>query len=147
MDLLLNTFPKNESMYFFLIRAYFYQIISSRLIADLALTMMIWWFYLHWSTQRCLDERLGFSGICDSVDCIDISYRSVHSGNFSADPCQDFYHFACSKWQVQNPISDEQLYLAANINQLRDSVDSFLKSMLLLNVLLLPLQKWRCLYL
>ncbi|CAL8111482.1 unnamed protein product [Orchesella dallaii] len=79
---------------------------------------------------KCLDERLGFSGLCDSVDCIDISYRSVHSGNFSADPCQDFYHFACSKWQAQNPISDEQLYLAANINQLRDSVDGFLKTLL-----------------
>lgn len=84
--------------------------------------------------QRCLDERLGFAGLCDSVECIDISYRSVHSANFSADPCQDFYHFACSKWQTQNPISEEQLYLAANINQLRDSVDGFLKSSLLLYI-------------
>lgn len=87
----------------------------------------IWYPFSLLIMQKCLDERLGFAGLCDSVECIDISHHSVHSANFSADPCQDFYHFACSKWQQQNPITEEQLYLAANINQLRDSVDNFLK--------------------
>jgi len=80
--------------------------------------------------QEIKNGRGGFTGICDSIECVDVSYRSVHSGDFRQDPCQDFYSFACSKWQVENPISDEELYSAANINQIRDRIDLHLKSSL-----------------
>lgn len=67
-------------------------------------------------------------GICDSAECAEISHRSVESGDFGRNPCEDFYSFACSKWQQNNPTSQEQLYSAANINQIKDRVDFYIKS-------------------
>ncbi|CAG7732079.1 unnamed protein product [Allacma fusca] len=76
------------------------------------------------------DINLLGSGVCDSKECVEISYRAIQAGDFRADPCDDFYHFACSRWQAANPITTEQFFHAANINLIKDRVDAHIKQLL-----------------
>ncbi|OXA60339.1 Phosphate-regulating neutral endopeptidase [Folsomia candida] len=72
----------------------------------------------------------GYVGICDSTECVEISHRAIESGDFDKDPCDDFYSFACSKWQNNNPTSQELFLSAANIHQIKDGVDFYIKRLL-----------------
>uniref|UniRef100_A0A669C389 endothelin-converting enzyme 1 n=1 Tax=Oreochromis niloticus TaxID=8128 RepID=A0A669C389_ORENI len=54
---------------------------------------------------------LGFSsdsgrGLCLSEACVTVASQIVEAMDRSADPCQDFYQFACGGWMRKNPLPD-----------------------------------------
>nr|XP_046246021.1 endothelin-converting enzyme 2b isoform X3 [Scatophagus argus] len=54
---------------------------------------------------------LGFSsdgvhGLCLSEACVTVASQMVEAMDRSADPCQDFYQFACGGWMRKNPLPD-----------------------------------------
>ncbi|KAG6447822.1 hypothetical protein O3G_MSEX005180 [Manduca sexta] len=44
--------------------------------------------------------------ICLSEECVGSASRILQSMNRDADPCQDFYEFACGGWIKQNPVPE-----------------------------------------
>ncbi|KXJ13722.1 neprilysin [Exaiptasia diaphana] len=46
--------------------------------------------------------------ICNEDSCFAIGKSIVHSLNQSADPCKDFYAYACGGWQERHPLSKGQ---------------------------------------
>ncbi|XP_037318692.1 endothelin-converting enzyme 2b isoform X2 [Pungitius pungitius] len=54
---------------------------------------------------------LGFSsdsgrGLCLSEACVTVASQMVEAMDRSADPCTDFYQFACGGWMRKNPLPD-----------------------------------------
>ncbi|XP_012536984.1 endothelin-converting enzyme homolog [Monomorium pharaonis] len=47
--------------------------------------------------------------ICDSEDCVRVAASLKESMNVSVDPCDDFYHYVCSRWPQEHPIPDSSL--------------------------------------
>lgn len=46
------------------------------------------------------------AGTCLSRDCVVVAAEIIQSADFTVDPCQDFYQFACGGWIRSNPIPD-----------------------------------------
>ena len=44
--------------------------------------------------------------VCLSRDCVVVAAEIIQSADFTVDPCQDFYQFACGGWIKSNPIPD-----------------------------------------
>ena len=44
--------------------------------------------------------------VCLSPECVRVSAEILNSADFSVDPCEDFYQFACGGWIKSNPIPD-----------------------------------------
>lgn len=45
---------------------------------------------------------------CLSADCVQIAARVISNINFSANPCTDFYQYACGGWIANNAIPEDQ---------------------------------------
>uniref|UniRef100_A0A3Q4B3X3 endothelin-converting enzyme 1 n=1 Tax=Mola mola TaxID=94237 RepID=A0A3Q4B3X3_MOLML len=45
-------------------------------------------------------------GLCLSEACVMVASQMVEAMDRSADPCQDFYQFACGGWMRKNPLPD-----------------------------------------
>uniref|UniRef100_A0A3Q4HZM0 endothelin-converting enzyme 1 n=1 Tax=Neolamprologus brichardi TaxID=32507 RepID=A0A3Q4HZM0_NEOBR len=45
-------------------------------------------------------------GLCLSEACVTVASQIVEAMDRSADPCQDFYQFACGGWMRKNPLPD-----------------------------------------
>ena len=45
---------------------------------------------------------------CGSRECKKIANQMRNSLDMSADPCEDFYQFACGNWKSKNPRPDNQ---------------------------------------
>eukprot|EP00833_Pecoramyces_ruminatium_P003323 jgi/Orpsp1_1/1177355/evm.model.c7180000061131.1 len=47
---------------------------------------------------------------CLTQECFDASKRIITSMDITADPCEDFYQYACGGWMNENEIDDDQYY-------------------------------------
>lgn len=45
-------------------------------------------------------------GLCLSEACVTVASQMVEAMDRGADPCHDFYQFACGGWMRKNPLPD-----------------------------------------
>lgn len=60
------------------------------------------------SRARAIARSSTNSGVCGSNSCIKVSKKIKDALNESADPCDDFYNFACGGWQDKNKIPESE---------------------------------------
>ena len=44
--------------------------------------------------------------VCSEPQCVTVAADIIRAADFSADPCEDFYQYACGGWVRRNPIPD-----------------------------------------
>ena len=64
-------------------------------IVLLALSVVFIVLYVDEKEQTHEEERTDY---CHSEDCVNIASRMLETMNSSADPCDDFYQYACGGW-------------------------------------------------
>lgn len=66
---------------------------------------------------------------CLTSTCVQTAAYILGAMNTSANPCEDFYEYACGNWIKLNPLNDDQQ--AVNLfNKLADNVDMKLHNVL-----------------
>eukprot|EP00049_Salpingoeca_infusionum_P025178 m.18218 g.18218 ORF g.18218 m.18218 type:complete len:763 (+) comp7725_c0_seq1:35-2323(+) len=77
-----------------------------------------------------LSVRLGRSSICSTPGCVNTASRLLNTIDSSADPCEDFYQYACGTWMQNHDIPDDRSSLSVfgqlydnNLNLLRRTLE------------------------
>lgn len=68
-------------------------------------------------------------GICKSSDCIKSAARLIQNMDSTAEPCTDFYQFACGGWMKRHVIPETSSRYS-NFDILRDELEVVLKDVL-----------------
>ncbi|NXD82979.1 NEP protein, partial [Halcyon senegalensis] len=68
-------------------------------------------------------------GICKTSDCIKSAARILENMDTSAEPCRDFYQYACGGWLKRNVIPETSSRYS-NFDILRDELEVVLKDVL-----------------
>lgn len=68
-------------------------------------------------------------GICKSSDCIKSAARLIQNMDATAEPCTDFYQFACGGWMKRHVIPETSSRYS-NFDILRDELEVVLKDVL-----------------
>uniref|UniRef100_H2ZBI7 Neprilysin n=1 Tax=Ciona savignyi TaxID=51511 RepID=H2ZBI7_CIOSA len=67
--------------------------------------------------------------ICETDECVTAAARIVGAMNVAADPCTDFFEYACGTWNQDHIIADDQSSVST-FNGLREDVSKVLKRVL-----------------
>lgn len=99
-----------------------------------ALGFLLAWGRLILSTPAKATQNKGTYNICDTPACIRRAKLINESINKSADPCTDFYSYACGGWMATHKIPESKpstggFYLAAD--QLKETLRDILGNMTL----------------
>ncbi|XP_022336609.2 membrane metallo-endopeptidase-like 1 [Crassostrea virginica] len=80
-----------------------------------------------------LSVRLSSDGdgikVCDTLECVQAAARIADGIDFSVDPCENFYEYACGGWMKSHVIPSDRSHLAS-FSILRDTVQVKLKHLL-----------------
>uniref|UniRef100_A0A452GKE3 Neprilysin n=1 Tax=Gopherus agassizii TaxID=38772 RepID=A0A452GKE3_9SAUR len=68
-------------------------------------------------------------GVCKSSDCIKSAARIIENMDITAEPCKDFYQYACGGWLKKNVIPETSSRYS-NFDILRDELEVVLKDVL-----------------
>ncbi|XP_044885087.1 neprilysin isoform X1 [Mauremys mutica] len=68
-------------------------------------------------------------GVCKSSDCIKSAARIIETMDTTAEPCKDFYQYACGGWLKKNVIPETSSRYS-NFDILRDELEVVLKDVL-----------------
>ncbi|XP_062438220.1 neprilysin [Rhea pennata] len=68
-------------------------------------------------------------GVCKTSDCIKSAARIIENMDITAEPCKDFYQYACGGWLKRN-IIPETSSRYSNFDILRDELEVVLKDVL-----------------
>ncbi|XP_065267005.1 neprilysin [Emys orbicularis] len=68
-------------------------------------------------------------GVCKSSDCIKSAARIIENMDTTAEPCKDFYQYACGGWLKKNVIPETSSRYS-NFDILRDELEVVLKDVL-----------------
>ena len=62
--------------------------------------------FLHPDPSQQCNQSVAPVPACLSLDCVVVAADIIKSADFTVDPCQDFYQYACGGWIRSNPIPD-----------------------------------------
>uniref|UniRef100_A0A674NDR0 endothelin-converting enzyme 1 n=1 Tax=Takifugu rubripes TaxID=31033 RepID=A0A674NDR0_TAKRU len=81
-------------------------------------------------SENCLVSSVESGrGICLSEACITVASQMVEAMDRSADPCHDFYQFACGGWMRKNPLPDGRSHWST-FNSIGEQNQALLKHLL-----------------
>ena len=63
-------------------------------------------FLTNHQTSNQTNQQSDDNKVCLSPECVKVSAEIINSADFTADPCEDFYQYACGGWIKSNPIPD-----------------------------------------
>lgn len=87
------------------------------------------------SGQTSVDARSLLSpvdsghGLCLSEACVTVASQMVEAMDRSAEPCHDFYQFACGGWMRKNPLPDGRSHWST-FNSIGEQNQALLKHLL-----------------
>ena len=64
--------------------------------------------------------------VCETRACVELAAELLSNINASADPCEDFYSYACGGWIENHPLPDDKTRIST-FDQLRDAGQAILK--------------------
>ncbi|XP_017877893.1 neprilysin-like isoform X2 [Ceratina calcarata] len=79
-----------------------------------------------------LAEPEGYSenpNVCQTLHCHEIANRILNNRDVDADPCEDFYQYACGSWSVRNPMPENEVEWSED-QLVMDKTNSRIKEML-----------------
>ncbi|KAK6619691.1 hypothetical protein RUM43_012448 [Polyplax serrata] len=105
------------------------QLIAATIVLGiLSVVFCVLFFVTGYNYNKLLRDK-----VCNSNECIESAMTLLQTVDFSQDPCQDFYKFACGKFPNDHPLNENDLHNSWFIEK-----DSQLNGMIL-NILKSPI--------
>ncbi|XP_071109862.1 neprilysin-like isoform X2 [Haliotis cracherodii] len=79
--------------------------------------------------EPMIPPDLTMDDLCLTTDCVKASSRLINAMDASADPCEDFFQYACGNWNNINVIPDDRATFNT-FSKLRDEIQVMLKGLL-----------------
>ncbi|XP_067134697.1 neprilysin-1-like isoform X1 [Centruroides vittatus] len=79
--------------------------------------------------ERNSRTRENVSNICKSKDCVLTAASILEKMDYTADPCTDFYQFACGNYLEHNTVPDDH-YHRSTIQSMQDDIYVILKKLI-----------------
>jgi hypothetical protein len=71
-------------------------------------------------------STISLDSICETSACVSAASSLLSQLDQSIDPCEDFYSFTCSKWDLTNPIPESRSSISV-LSKLGDEHEAMLR--------------------